>query len=49
MPGSLLRHEPRHALLVQGAIVAVALAFVTGLLPALRAKRLNIIDALAGR
>jgi putative ABC transport system permease protein len=35
--------------LVQGAIVAIALALVTGLLPALRAKRLNIIDALAGR
>ncbi len=35
--------------LAQGAVVAVVLALVTGLLPALRAKRLNIIDALAGR
>jgi putative ABC transport system permease protein len=35
--------------LVQGAVVATVLALVTGFLPALRAKRLNIIDALAGR
>jgi putative ABC transport system permease protein len=35
--------------LVQGAVVATVLAIVTGFLPALRAKRLNIIDALAGR
>ena len=35
--------------LVQGAVVATLLALITGLLPALRAKRLNIVDALAGR
>ena len=35
--------------LILGAIVAVLLALVTGLPPALRAKRLNIVDALAGR
>jgi putative ABC transport system permease protein len=35
--------------LVTGGIVATVLALITGLLPALRAKRLNIIDALAGR
>lgn len=35
--------------LVIGAVIATLLAFVTGLLPAMRAKRLNIIDALAGR
>jgi putative ABC transport system permease protein len=35
--------------LVLGAIVAALLALVTGLPPALRAKRLNIVDALAGR
>jgi putative ABC transport system permease protein len=32
-----------------GLALAVLLAFVTGLLPALRARRLNIVDALAGR
>lgn len=35
--------------LVLGAVVAALLALITGLLPALRAKRLSIIDALAGR
>ena len=35
--------------LVLGAVIATVLAFVTGLPPALRAKRLNIVDALAGR
>lgn len=35
--------------LVTGAVVATLLALITGLLPALRARRLNIIDALAGR
>ena len=35
--------------LVMGAVIAALLALVTGLLPALRAKRLNIVDALAGR
>jgi putative ABC transport system permease protein len=32
-----------------GALVAVLLAVITGLPPALRARRLNIVDALAGR
>lgn len=35
--------------LISGAAVAALLAVVTGLPPALRAKRLNIVDALAGR
>ena len=35
--------------LILGAAVAALLAVVTGLPPALRAKRLNIVDALAGR
>lgn len=37
------------SVLLRGAIVAVLLAFATGGLPALRAKRLVIVDALAGR
>jgi len=32
-----------------GIVIAVLLALVTGLPPAMRAKRLNIVDALAGR
>ena len=32
-----------------GAAIAILLALVTGLPPAWRAKRLNIVDALAGR
>jgi putative ABC transport system permease protein len=32
-----------------GIAIAIALALVSGLPPALRAKRLNIVDALAGR
>ena len=32
-----------------GLVIAVALAFISGLPPALRAQRLNIVDALAGR
>ena len=32
-----------------GAAIAVALAIVSALPPALRAQRLNIVDALAGR
>jgi putative ABC transport system permease protein len=32
-----------------GLIIAVVLAFISGLPPALRAQRLNIVDALAGR
>jgi putative ABC transport system permease protein len=32
-----------------GLLIAVALAFISGLPPALRAQRLNIVDALAGR
>jgi putative ABC transport system permease protein len=35
--------------LALGATIAVLLALVTGLPPAWRAKRLNIVDALAGR
>ncbi|HEX3913451.1 MAG TPA: ABC transporter permease [Steroidobacteraceae bacterium] len=34
---------------VSGIAIAVALAIVSGLPPALRAQRLNIVDALAGR
>jgi putative ABC transport system permease protein len=40
LPGSVL---------AMGAVVATLLALITGLPPALRAKRLNIVDALAGR
>jgi putative ABC transport system permease protein len=32
-----------------GLVIAVVLAFISGLPPALRAQRLNIVDALAGR
>jgi putative ABC transport system permease protein len=32
-----------------GAVVALLLALISGLPPAMRAKRLNIVDALAGR
>jgi putative ABC transport system permease protein len=32
-----------------GLLIAVVLAFISGLPPALRAQRLNIVDALAGR
>ena len=35
--------------IVTGLALALAVAFVSGLLPAMRAKRLSIIDALAGR
>jgi putative ABC transport system permease protein len=34
---------------ISGLCIAVALALVSGLPPALRAQRLNIVDALAGR
>jgi putative ABC transport system permease protein len=34
---------------VAGLLIAVALAIVSGLPPAFRAQRLNIVDALAGR
>jgi len=37
------------AAIAPGAGVAFALALITGLPPALRAQRLNIVDALAGR
>lgn len=37
------------AVLAQGIIIAVLLAVATGLLPAWRARQLNIVDALAGR
>jgi putative ABC transport system permease protein len=32
-----------------GMALALAIGFVVGTLPALRAMRLNIVDALAGR
>jgi putative ABC transport system permease protein len=32
-----------------GVAIAIALAMLSGLPPAWRAKRLNIVDALAGR
>ena len=35
--------------LIEGVIIAILLAFATGLLPAWRARQLNIVDALAGR
>jgi putative ABC transport system permease protein len=34
---------------ISGLLIAVGLAIVSGLPPALRAQRLNIVDALAGR
>ena len=34
---------------ISGLVIAVVLALVSGLPPALRAQRLNIVDALAGR
>lgn len=37
------------AVVVEGVIAAAVLALLTGALPALRAMRLNIVDALAGR
>jgi putative ABC transport system permease protein len=35
--------------IISGLIIAVVLAIISGLPPALRAQRLNIVDALAGR
>jgi putative ABC transport system permease protein len=40
LPGSVV---------VAGMVIAVVLALISGLPPALRAQRLNIVDALAGR
>jgi putative ABC transport system permease protein len=37
------------AVLAAGVVTAVVLALVSGLLPALRARRLDIVAALAGR
>jgi len=37
------------AVIAEGVIMAAVLALLTGLPPAWRAKRLNIVDALAGR
>ncbi|HET9189421.1 MAG TPA: ABC transporter permease, partial [Rudaea sp.] len=34
---------------VLGIALALAIGFVVGALPAMRAMRLNIVDALAGR
>jgi putative ABC transport system permease protein len=35
--------------IIEGGVIAVCLALATGLLPAWRARQLNIVDALAGR
>ena len=48
IPGAGIVQMPWIALLT-GLAFALLVAFVSGLLPALRAKRLNIVDALAGR
>jgi putative ABC transport system permease protein len=48
IPGAGIVQMPWLALLT-GLALALLVAFVSGLLPALRAKRLNIVDALAGR
>jgi len=48
IPGAGLVQMPWIAI-VTGLALALAVAFVSGLLPAMRAKRLSIIDALAGR
>jgi len=48
--GSVL--GPSHlgsAVVTAGLVIAVVLAMISGLPPALRAQRLNIVDALAGR
>jgi putative ABC transport system permease protein len=37
------------AVVIAGLLIAVALAVISGLPPAFRAQRLNIVDALAGR
>jgi putative ABC transport system permease protein len=37
------------AVLVEGALAALLVALLSGLLPGLRARRLSIVDALAGR
>jgi putative ABC transport system permease protein len=37
------------SVLIGGSVVAAVMALITGLPPALRAQRLNIVDALAGR
>jgi putative ABC transport system permease protein len=41
--------RPPFAVIVVGMAIAALLAAIAGLPPALRAKRLNIVDALAGR
>jgi putative ABC transport system permease protein len=48
IPGAGIVQMPWVALLT-GLALALLVAFVSGLLPALRAKRLSIVDALAGR
>jgi putative ABC transport system permease protein len=35
--------------IVMGVGIAIVLALISGLPPAVRAQRLNIVDALAGR
>jgi len=48
IPGAGIVQMPWVAMLT-GFALALLVAFVSGLIPALRAKRLNIVDALAGR
>jgi ABC-type antimicrobial peptide transport system permease subunit len=48
IPGAQVVQMPWSAL-ITGFALALLVAFVSGLLPALRAKRLSIVDALAGR
>jgi ABC-type antimicrobial peptide transport system permease subunit len=48
IPGADIVQMPWIALL-SGLAFALLVAFVSGLLPALRAKRLSIVNALAGR
>ena len=48
IPGAGIVQMPWVAVLT-GLALALVVAFVSGVLPALRAKRLSIVDALAGR
>jgi putative ABC transport system permease protein len=38
-----------NVVVIGGSLIAIGLAFVSGIPPALRAKRLNIVEALAVR
>ena len=46
--GLLPPHVPAQTWIV-GLVLIVVIGLVVGVLPALRAKRLKIVDALAGR